>query len=382
MSPPGENATAVPRFESRARQSSLGRERSFLGRVISFRAWVLVLVALACTAVALLGAQAYVFVAAPGAIALTAVASLAVLILLGSVVYGGAARLSDASASAGAGRARLDEIALQFTHALQSMARAGERLRHECDQLLSGSGEHASAISGAVSSMMRMTEAVGGTSAQAKRATQVTTEAQARAADGAEVMTTAIVAMDEIADAERRVGEVVAIIEAIAVQTNLLALNAAVEAARAGDAGRGFAVVASEVRQLAQRAADATKEIRRLIGASGETVRRGEELVMRSGESFSDIRGAILKVGELVSAIAAACDAQHAEIEKVYVAVEQMDRTTRGQASLAESAAASAAALADEARTLSAHAGDLVGDRLSRYASADEAISRGYLPHV
>jgi len=353
-----------------------------LGRVLSIRASVLVFGALACTTVALLGAQAYVFAAAAGAIALTAIASLVVLVVFGSFVFAKAGRVPDANQQAEANRERLIEIAQPLTRAAQSIARASERLRYECDQLLSGSGEHASAISGAVSSMMRLTEAVGGTSAQAKRVTQVTTEAHTRAADGAEVMTTAIVAMDEIADAERRVGEVVAIIEAIAVQTNLLALNAAVEAARAGDAGRGFAVVAAEVRQLAQRAADATKEIRRLIGASGEAVRRGEELVMRSGESFSDIRGAILKVGELVSSIAAACDAQHAEIEKVYVAVEQMDRTTRGQAALAESAAASAASLANEARTLSVHAGDLDGGRILRYASADEAISQEYLPRA
>jgi methyl-accepting chemotaxis protein len=55
-------------------------------------------------------------------------------------------------------------------------------------------------------------------------------------------------------------------VNTITAQTDLLALNAAIEAARAGDAGRGFAVVADEVRSLAKRTSQFSGQIRSLLG--------------------------------------------------------------------------------------------------------------------
>jgi len=68
------------------------------------------------------------------------------------------------------------------------------------------------------------------------------------------------------------IGEVTALIDAIARATTTLALNAGIEAARAGDAGRGFAVVAREVKSLAGQTRDAAAEIARRIDHIRATV--------------------------------------------------------------------------------------------------------------
>lgn len=68
--------------------------------------------------------------------------------------------------------------------------------------------------------------------------------------------------MQGIQASSDRIGEIIQVIDAIAIQTSMPALNAAVEAARAGQEGRGFAVVAGEVRALAQHTSTAAREVK------------------------------------------------------------------------------------------------------------------------
>jgi len=77
------------------------------------------------------------------------------------------------------------------------------------------------------------------------------------------------------------IGGIVGTITLIAERTNLLSLNASIEAARAGEAGRGFAVVAEEIRNLANRAAQATSDIATIVRNLQEAV---QEAVTASSE--------------------------------------------------------------------------------------------------
>jgi methyl-accepting chemotaxis protein len=68
-------------------------------------------------------------------------------------------------------------------------------------------------------------------------------------------------ATDALVAKAAEIGEIIALIQAIAEQTNMLALNATIEAVKAGEAGRGFAVVAHEVKSLAGQTTKAAQHI-------------------------------------------------------------------------------------------------------------------------
>jgi methyl-accepting chemotaxis protein-1 (serine sensor receptor) len=154
-----------------------------------------------------------------------------------------------------------------------------------------------------------------------------------------EVVTT----MKEIDQSSGRIGDIIAIIDAIAFQTNILALNAAVEAARAGEQGRGFAVVAAEVRMLAQRSSAAAKEIKELIETSSGKVQAGGMQAILSG---------VRRVADIMDEISAASSEQSTGIEQVTRAVAEMDSVTQHNAALVEEAAAAAQSLEEQARML------------------------------
>jgi len=135
-------------------------------------------------------------------------------------------------------------------------------------------------------SMEQLTATVRQNADNAGEATRVANAASQAAGGGGEAVGRVVTMMAEIADASRRVEQIIGVIDGIAFQTNILALNAAVEAARAGEQGRGFAVVAGEVRTLAQRAAAAAREIKALLEDSGRRVDAGARLAGDAGQAM------------------------------------------------------------------------------------------------
>jgi methyl-accepting chemotaxis protein len=212
--------------------------------------------------------------------------------------------------------------------------------------------EQASSLEETAASMEQMTSAVKNNADNAAQANQLAAAARDQAERGGQVVGAAVIAMNEINAASKRIADIIGVIDEIAFQTNLLALNAAVEAARAGEQGRGFAVVASEVRNLASRSAMAAKEIKALIQDSVGKVAEGSKLVDESGAMLADIVTGVKKVTDVVAEISASSREQASGIDQVNLAITAMDSVTQQNAALVEEASAAAQALTEQANNL------------------------------
>ncbi len=156
-----------------------------------------------------------------------------------------------------------------------------------------------------------------------------------------EAMTYASSSSEQMLKLNRTIGE-------IAFQTNLLALNAAVEAARAGDAGEGFAVVADEVRNLAMRAADAAQNTQKLISETLQHIRNGIELIGETRKHFHAMGEDGKKVTSYIDEMGGTILEQSKGIDRVNVAIHEMNAVVRTNADNAQNAVAAAQKMNEE----------------------------------
>ncbi|WP_312520511.1 methyl-accepting chemotaxis protein [Massilia sp.] len=246
-------------------------------------------------------------------------------------------------------QASLQSIVAQVRGGTDMIATASSEISAGNEDLSMRTEEQASSLGQTANSMKELAMVVEQNTSHARHANTLAASASAVAQKGGEVVNAVVDTMQEINASSRKISDIISVIDGIAFQTNILALNAAVEAARAGEQGRGFAVVASEVRNLAQRSATAAKEISALIGASVSQVDAGTKLVEQAGVTMNDIVSSVQHVSGIIAEITTASEAQHAGIQQVNHAVDQMDMVTQQNAALVEQAAAAAAALKDQA---------------------------------
>jgi methyl-accepting chemotaxis protein len=232
------------------------------------------------------------------------------------------------------------------------IARTAARLSESNAHLSQRAAQQSSTLKEAASSMEEFTQSVKHNAQSARLASELASTASATATKGGEVVSRAVAMINAANEGSRKIGTIVATIDAVAFQTNILALNAAVEAARAGEQGRGFAVVAAEVRALARRCAAAAKEVNALVGTAIEQVDEGAKLADKAGSSMVDIVAAIQKASEIMAAIDVATSDQANGIERVNRAIAQMTDVTRENAALVAEGAAAADAMRQQAEEL------------------------------
>ncbi|HYR25663.1 MAG TPA: methyl-accepting chemotaxis protein [Aquabacterium sp.] len=248
----------------------------------------------------------------------------------------------------------------------QSLAGIVEQVRHVSDSIGTGSAEiamgnadlsqrteqQASSLQQAAAAMEQITRVVRHNTERASQATQLASETSAAASTGGEAVIRVVRSMSDMADASRKVVDIIGVIDGLAFQTNILALNAAVEAARAGEQGRGFAVVASEVRTLAQRSAAAAKEIKNLIEDSVQRADVGARQADEAGRSITEVVSRIHQVSEFINRIAQASVEQSEGLVSASGSVAQLDQVTQQNAALVEQSAAAAESLSQQAQQL------------------------------
>ncbi len=168
--------------------------------------------------------------------------------------------------------------------------------------------------------------------------------------------------MARLAEAARRVGDIVSLISRIAAQTNLLALNATIEAARAGEAGRGFAVVAQEVKTLATQTARATQDI------SGQ-IADIQAATENSVAAIDTIQAKIGEIEQISAIIASAVQEQGASTQEIARNVRSAASGTTAMSNFVESVAKAVVATSESVESVVDLARDL--DNLAADMTAD-----------
>ncbi len=251
----------------------------------------------------------------------------------------------------------LKQSLLEFSHQIEEVGKVvGEsttELARSSEEMAGSASKAAAAIEETVASLEEINATVKYNTENASQAQKVSLVSKQSAEIGNSDMQKLIQSIGQIADASKKMNDIISAIDDIAFQTNLLALNAAVEAARAGEQGKGFAVVAEAVRSLAQRSAVAAKDISNIIQDNETKIKHGSEIAAKSGVVLSEIVQSVVKVSTLNDEIATSSHEQAEGINQISKAMNSMDENSQKNAAISEQVSASCTDLKDQADRLS-----------------------------
>lgn len=246
----------------------------------------------------------------------------------------------------------LNEMFRQINTVAQQVSTSSGEIATGAQALAQGSTEQASTVEEISASINEITQQANVSVETANQAAQDSQSIRNIAQEGNEKMDRLSIAVQEMSDASRSIGDVIKVIDDIAFQTNILALNAAVEAARAGEHGKGFAVVADEVRNLAGKSAEAAKETADLISANIEKSSVGLAISQETAESLQQIVEGVEHTTGSLHSIAQQSEGSKLATEQVNLAVDQVAQVVQQNSATSQQSAAASQEMSSQAHLL------------------------------
>lgn len=255
----------------------------------------------------------------------------------------------------------------------KQVAETADGLSHTSQELSSATTEQAASVEETTASLEEISGMVSNNVQNAEEAFNIACQVKAATEKGSASMNNLQEAMKRIKESNKKIEDLVQMIEAIAdktaimddivFQTKLLSFNASVEAERAGEHGRGFAVVAQEVGNLAQLTGKSAQEIAGIVKESIEgtkaittendqRVREGDQFALEVANHFITIKEASDIVANRSKQVLEASKEQSAGVKQINIAMAQVDKANQINTSKAEETASSSVVLEQQSESL------------------------------
>jgi methyl-accepting chemotaxis protein len=283
--------------------------------------------------------------------------------------------------------ANLREITQQIQEAASLIGRSSGAIVHAAQQQASGAAQQAASVSETTATMEELTTTARQIAENSSAVTAVAEETLRSAEEGQDLMEESVKGMalihskteessEKIMTLGRKsqqIGEVIEIINEIAVETKMLSLNAAIEAAKAGEAGKGFSVVAAEIRRLAEDVVKSTGTIREVLlevqAAANASVLAAEDNVkgvQMGAERLGRVQNALENIIAMAEQTTEAARQISIATNQQKEASEQVVRTMREISKVTQQTAGSAKNSISTASDLN-HLAEELRSRVSRF---------------
>ena len=278
--------------------------------------------------------------------------------------------------------ANLREMTGQSQEAASRIGSSSSEIVAAAQQQASGASQQAASVSETTATMEELSTTARQIAENSNAVTTVAEETLRSAEDGQAFMEEGTKGMAlirskteessekilNLGQKSQQIGEIIDIINEIAIETKMLSLNAAIEAAKAGEAGKGFSVVAAEIRRLAEDVVKSTGTIRDVLleiqAAAGASVlaaeenikgvEEGEERLNRVRDALENIIAMAEQTAESARQISVATNQQKEASEQVVNTMREISRVaqqTAGNAKHSISSASDLNRLAEELRS-------------------------------